>query len=79
MVGLQAAQRLFKHLHGDIFAAAVGADFSHDESPIAFAAQGGAQAFFAEAVVIIPGVVEEIDAGVERAGDEFVRFLLVFR
>jgi hypothetical protein len=56
----------------------VSADFCHDECLIALAAQGLAQALFAEAVVIFPGVVEKPHAMVESFGDNFHRGLIGF-
>ena len=37
MIGLQPAQRFFQLLHGDVFAAAVGADLGHEERLVALA------------------------------------------
>ena len=78
MIGLQAAQGFFEHLHGDVFVAAVGADFGHEEGLVAFAFQGDAEFFFADAVVVFPGVVEEVDAGVDGAWRRFRWLLLGF-
>ena len=65
MIGLQAAQRLLQLLHGHIFAAAVRADLGHQDGAVALALQRLAQPLLALAVVVIPGVVEEVDAGVD--------------
>ena len=51
--------------------AAVGADLGHHESAVALALQRVAEPLFAHAVVIFPGVVEEIDAGVDGAWRRF--------
>ena len=62
MVSAAAAQTLFEHLHGESFVAAVSADLGHQYYIAALAGEGFAQSFLAEAVVILPSVVEEVDA-----------------
>ena len=75
-VGLQAAQRLVD-LAGGAFAGA-GVELGHQESFLAVSvAQGLAHADFAGAVVVVPAVVEEVDAFVERGANDANAFLLV--
>ena len=71
MVRLKALQRLVKLLHGHVLAAAVRADFRHEKDLVALALERGAHPFLAAALVIFPGVVEKVHAGV----DGFVRDL----
>ncbi len=48
-----------------------GVDLGHEEGLVAVAvAEGHAHALFADAVVVVPGVVEEVDAGVEGGADD---------
>src|SRR5579884_4089175 len=78
VIGFQAAQRFFELLHGDFFIPAVGAHFGHEHHVVALALERVSDPFFALAVVIFPGVVEEVDAGIERAIDDLFRRVLVF-
>ena len=75
VIGLQSPQRFFQLLHGHIFAASVSADFGHDHGLVALPFQRGAQHFFAVTVVIVPGIVEEVDARIHRHARRF-RWLL---
>ena len=68
-VGLEAAERLLELLVVGVFGAAV--HFGHEEDLAAVAvAEGLAHADFAEAVVVVPAVVEEGDAAVDGFADE---------
>src|ERR1700722_8679210 len=78
VVGLQASQRFFQHAHGDLFVAAVGADLGHDEGLIALALERLADALFAEAIVVLPCVVEKSHTVIERLGDNLRRSLISF-
>ena len=75
MVGLQALQRLVELPQADLLVAAVRADLGHQEDLVAPALEGLAHPLFALAVVVLPGVVEEVDAGIDRLvndGDGFL-------
>ncbi len=75
-VGLQAAQRLVD-LAGGAFAAA-GVELGHQEGFLAVSVtQGFAHTDFAGAVVVVPAVIEEVDAFIERGADDADAFLLV--
>jgi hypothetical protein len=65
MIGFETAQGLFEHLHGDFLVAAVGADLRHEHRFVSSSAESVTKPFFTLAVVILPGIIEEIDAGVE--------------
>jgi hypothetical protein len=78
MIGFQAAQGVFQLTHGDILAATVGADLGHDDHLIALAFERLADADLAVAVVIFPGVVEKIHAGIDGERNDLIHFLLVF-
>ncbi len=71
MIGLQAAKRFFQHAHGDFLIASVGADLGHHESLIPLSFQRFAEALFAEAVVIFPGVVEKVGRRDRRLWRQF--------
>src|SRR6267378_2469290 len=72
----EAAKR-FVELHGGGFFG-LAVDFGHEESLLAVAvAQRLAHADFAGPVVVVPAVVEEVDAAVERGADDADRFLFV--
>ena len=70
MVGLQPAQRLLEHLQRQVRAAAVRADLGHQEDLVAPALEGPAQPVLGSAVLVLPAVVEEGDAGVDGLVDE---------
>src|SRR5439155_16083937 len=74
MIGLQTAQR-FIDLFGDGGTSAA-IDLSHEKDPLPIAiAQGPAHPFFAAAIMIIPTVVHEIDAAINRLTDDQNAFL----
>src|SRR6267143_466753 len=76
VVGLEAAKR-FVELHGGGFFG-LAVDFGHEESLLAVAvAQRLAHADFAGPVVVVPAVVEEVDAAVERGADDADGFLFI--
>src|ERR1700743_3373905 len=77
MIGLEPAERFFQLLHRNFFCAAVGADLGHDKRGVAFTLERRAEPRFADSVVILPGVIEEIDSGGESARDELIRFVLI--
>ena len=70
VVGLQTLQGLLELRLRELLGAAV--DLRHQEGLVAVAALGqrGAHAHLALAVVVVPAVVEEIDAAVERRLDQ---------
>jgi hypothetical protein len=55
----------------------VGADFGHDESLFALSPEGVSEALLAEALMIVPGVIEKRNSGVQSLGYDFICFLLV--
>jgi len=59
-----------------LFIPAMGTDLGHENHPIALAAERRAQAFLADALVVFPGIVEEIDSGVDRHTDDPIHFIL---
>lgn len=79
VIGLQTAEGILEHAHGHGLAPAVGADLGHEHGLVAPAFQRGAEARLAFAVVIFPGVVEEIDAGLEGLMDDLFRDFRVGR
>ena len=75
-VGLQALEGLVDLLGGRLLGAAV--DLGHEEDLLAVAvAQGLAHADLAAAVVVVPAVVHEVDAGVDGGADDLDALLLV--
>jgi hypothetical protein len=62
----QAPQRIFQLPHRDLAVASVRADLGHEEDAVAAIGDGHAHPLFAQAVVVVPGVVEERDAVVDR-------------
>ena len=69
-------QRLLDLLGGGLFRAAI--DLGHQKGFLAIpVAQSLAHAHFALAVVVVPAVVEEVDAVVERGADDADALLLV--
>ena len=78
MIGLQPLERLLNLPGGGLFGPAV--DLGHEEDLLAVAvAQGLAHADFAVAVVVVPAVVQKVDAAVDRGADDADALLLVFR
>ncbi len=76
VAGLQAAERFIDLRGGGFFGLAV--DFGHEESLLAVAvAERLAHTDFAVAAVVVPAVVEEIDATVEGGADDFDAVLFV--
>ncbi len=70
MVGLQAAERLFEHFHGEARFAAVRADLGHQENFVAAALQALAHPVFGFAAMVFPAVVEEGDAAIDGFLDD---------
>ena len=64
--------------HGDVFAAAMGAHLGHHNQPGRACLSVRTDDLFAVPVVVVPGIVEEVDARVHGLGNNLVRFLLVF-
>jgi hypothetical protein len=76
VVGLEAGERLLKHLHGNILLAAMCTNLGHDDRLVAFTLECGAHPLFAHAPVILPRVVKEVDAVIDCLGDHLVDFQL---
>ena len=75
VVDLQPLERLVELAGGGLLGAAV--DLGHQEGLLAVAVlEGLAHPLLALAVVVIPGVVEEIEAAVERRADDLKALLL---
>ena len=66
MVGPQAPQRFVELAHRDLGVASVRADLGHQEHRVPAILDRASHSPLALAVVILPGVVEEVDAGVDR-------------
>src|ERR1022692_2740166 len=76
VVGLQAAQRFVQLLGCGLLSLAV--NLGHEESFLTVAvSQRFAHAFFADASVVVPAVVEEVDSAVERGAYDADAFLFV--
>src|SRR5580704_10957305 len=76
MVGLIPSQGVFEHVHRQFSASSVRADLCHQEDLVAAnAPECPAQDGLRLAVVILPSVVEESDAGVDRLVNELHRFV----
>jgi hypothetical protein len=65
VVGAQAAQRFIELPHRDLRVASMRADLGHQENRTPAVGDGASHPSFALAVVILPGVVEEVDPGVD--------------
>ena len=77
-VRLQSLERLVDLFRRGVLRAAV--DLCHQEDLLAIPiAERLAHADLAAAVVVVPGVVHEGDAAVDRASDEADRCLIIFR
>ena len=70
MIRAQSYERLFELAHGDFFIAAVGAELGHQDDFVAAAHERFAHALFAEALMVFPGVVEEVDAAIDGFVDD---------
>ncbi len=79
MIGLQTAERFVQHAHGDVLIAPMRADLGHQDHLVAFPLERVAEPHFTFAVVIIPGVVEEVDSGIDRFGNDAVGDVIAFR
>ncbi len=79
MVGLEPLEGFLEHLHGDTLVAAVGANLGHQHDAVALTLERGAEPLFAGAIVIIPGIVEEVNAGIQGTIDDSFGLALVFR
>ncbi len=78
VVGLQAAEGLLQHLHGEGSVAAVSADFGHEEDFVAIAFEGVAHPDFGFAAVIFPAVIEEGYAAVDGFVNDLGGHLSIF-
>ena len=66
VIGPQAPQRFVELAHGDRGVASVRADFGHQEDRLPAIGDRPSHPAFAFSFVILPCVVEEVDAGVDR-------------
>src|SRR5580765_437121 len=76
VIGLQPAKRLFDLISGSLLGAAVNLRHEKGFLPVTIA-HGLAHADFALPVVVVPGVVEEINSAVERGANDADALLLV--
>src|SRR5712671_7226820 len=65
MVGVKSAQGFFEHSKRQVFPASVGADLCHQENFLPPAAKRRAHPVLGFAAMILPAVVEEVDATVD--------------
>src|SRR5580704_9204862 len=65
MIGLQASQRFLKLAHGDVLVAPMRTDLGHHDSAVPLALERATQPFLAQALMIFPGIVEEVHAGIQ--------------
>ena len=77
MIGLQPVERLLEHPQRKVFVAPMGADLSHQKNLIAFALEGAAQPDFGLSAMILPAVIEECDAAVDRSRHNFFGCFLI--
>ena len=70
IIGPQPPQRLLELPHRDFRVAAVRADLRHQEDRVAAIVDRATHPLFALAFVIFPGVVEKVDARVDRGVDD---------
>src|SRR5437773_3747676 len=76
IVDIQATQRFIKLLSSLFFVSPI--DLGHHKSTVAVAvAQSLTHAFLALAFVVVPGVVEEVNAAIHRLSNNTDRQLLV--
>src|ERR1700676_611839 len=66
MISLQASQRFFKLAHGDILVASMRTDLRHHDGAVPPALECATQPLLAQALMIFPGIVEEVHAGIQR-------------
>ena len=79
MIGLQAGQRFFKLAHGDILVAPMRTDLRHHDSAVPLALECATQPFLAQALMIFPGIVEEVHAGIQGLIDNLGGFSVAVR
>src|SRR5205085_101812 len=70
VVGLEPAQRLLQHFHGEIGTPSVSANLGHEKSLFAAPLQRSTHPVFSAAIPIFPAVVAKSDAGVEGLMNE---------
>src|ERR1700749_3521726 len=76
MIGLIASQGVFEHLHRQLSAPPMSANLCHQEHLVAASApERPSQDGLGFAVIIFPGVVEEINAGICRLVDQSDRLV----
>jgi len=66
VIGPEPSKRLLEHAEGELAAAPVRADLRHQENLVAPPLERLAQPVLGLAVVVLPAVVEERDAGIDR-------------
>jgi hypothetical protein len=67
MIGLEATQGLFQHLHREACIAAVSADLGHEKCFISMSLESLTEPIFRFAAVVFPAAVVEGDSAVECA------------
>src|SRR5262245_1212090 len=70
MIGAKPAKRLLELTHRHFGVPTVRAGLRHQEHTLSAVRDGPAHPAFAFAVVVLPGVVEEVHAGVDRRVDD---------
>src|ERR1700691_1928012 len=74
MIGLQTSQRFFKLAHGDILVTPMRTDLRHNDGAVPLALERATQPLLAQALMIFPGIVEEVDAGIQSLIDNLGGF-----
>ena len=76
VIRLKPGKRLLQHLHRYVLLPAVRAHLGHHDRLVALSFERCAHPFLAHALVILPGVIEEVDAVVHGLGNHVVDDLL---
>ena len=79
IIRLQSPERLLEHTHRDLLIATMGAYLSHQDDFVALAVKSIAYPFFTLAVMVIPAVVEKVDAIVDGFIDNPLGIVQIFR
>ena len=69
VIRLQSAQRILELAHGNVLAASVRARLGHQDDLLAHTRESDTHALLRAAIVIIPGVIEEVYARVHGFAD----------
>src|SRR6202020_2014985 len=65
--------------HGDILIAPMRTHLRHHHRAVPLALECATQPFLAQALMIFPGVIEEVDAGIQRLIDNLRRLRIAVR